>query len=485
MYKKTSRRRQIVQRVLVNIIMTLSVFTLVYILTLFMLGYRLDLDNGSLRQVAFLQFSSTPSGATVSVYGAVVGSRTPNKYSVQQGKHNIVMWRDGYQTWNKSVDVKSGTITWLNYAILVPKDLKLESISKYKTLADSAASPKGVYVLLQQDAQRPTFELIDISSDTPVIKTLTIPSGSYTTFSADQSFKIEKWDYDGRYVLVSHRYGSKIEWLVVDTQNIAASKNITKVFDITIDNIVFAGTDGNGFYVLTSNDVRRLNLSDGTISKPVVSDVTGFDFYNESKVITWVRDNKIGNNDRAVGIYREGDDNASTIYTFKSSPSVPIHIVTTHYFNENYIAFSEGSKVTIMKGSYPNTTSDNSSAMKTTATFNAANNVDRLEFSPSGEFVFAVSGDTYSTYDLEYQNTYVTKIAGSGPVQIKWLDKNYIWSDRNGKLTIREFDGTNMHEINDMAVGQDAVLTNNGRYLYSIGSKQDGYDLQRVRMILP
>jgi hypothetical protein len=68
---------------------------------------------------------------------------------------------------------------------------------------------------------------------------------------------------------------------------------------------------------------------------------------------------------------------------------------------------------------------------------------------------------------------------------LQWLDENHLWSDREGKLTIREFDGADLYTINDVTFGQDAALTNNGRYIYSINKTKTGSQLQRVRMILP
>jgi hypothetical protein len=68
---------------------------------------------------------------------------------------------------------------------------------------------------------------------------------------------------------------------------------------------------------------------------------------------------------------------------------------------------------------------------------------------------------------------------------LKWLDDNYLWSDYNGDVTMREFDGQNGNTINKALIGQDVVLSQNDRYLYSINKTDKGFQLQRVRMILP
>ena len=469
--------------------MALIVIAIVALVTLFMLGYRFDTHNGEIQQYAFIYYDSIPSGATVAVDGNVISSKTPNKSSLPAGKHEVQMWRDGYQVWKKKADLKAGTNTWFNYTLLVPKDLPVEVVSNYDSIYRTLASSNGNEILVQKSASMPSFELVDLSADTIKSTSISIPNNLYSQANVAgtiHEFTIEKWDHGGRYVLVKHNFNGSSEWLVLDTQNVSTTKNITKLFDIPISSIVFADTSGNKFYVLNLADIRKLDLSAGTISKTLVSNVISFDIYNESKVITYVGSGNANKNERVVGIYREGDDKSSIVRTISGSQDLPLHINTTVYFNENYIAISLGNKIDVLSGSYPNTTTDNNNAMKIVASFEAMENINLLSFSPSGEYVFVQSGQYFASYDLEYKKTASSNIEGSGDtLPLKWLDDNYIWSDRGGRLSIREFDGDNIHTINNVIYGQDATLTNNGRYFYSIGKSQTGYQLQRVRMILP
>jgi hypothetical protein len=468
--------------------MTLAVLVVVTLITFFMLGFRFDINKGNLEQYAFLQFDSSPSGATVSIDGNVAGLNTPTKKSVHAGKHSVEIWRDGYETWRKSVDIKAGTITWLNYALLVPKKLTVEAVSSYESLYSSLASPKGDYMLIEKQSNLPVYNLVDISSNTVKQSSLTFPTNLYSeplTIGINHTFNMIKWDDGGRYVLINHIYNDMSEWLVLDTQNVNLSKNITRLFDLSISAINFSGTSGNIFYSLDSNDIRKLDLAAGTISAPLISNVTSFDVYNESKVITYVGLNSNNINEKVVGIYREGDEKPSVIRTVEGQTS-NLHIATTRYFNANYIAISEGKKVDILSGSYPNNTNSNTNNMKVISSFESAKDIDNLSFSPSGEYVFIQSSAYFASYDLEYQKFTSSNIGGNGPISLlSWLDDFYIWSDRDGKLTIREFDGENIYVINEVLTGQDVTLTSNGRYLYSLNKIDEKYQLQRVRMILP
>lgn len=487
MYHQPSKREELIRLILLYTGMTIAVVVIVALIIFFMLGFRFNIDEKNLEQYAFLQFSSIPSGATVTVDGVAIGSKTPNKSSTHAGKHDIVMWRDGYETWNKTIEVKAGTLTWLNYALLVPKKLTVEPVASYASIYLTLASPEGRSMLVQERANTPTFNLVDLSSNTIKSTKLTIPVNLYsepTTIGITHTFKINNWDEGGRYVLVKHTYGEKNEWLVLDTQDVALTKNVNKSFSLAVNSINFYGTGGNKFYILDSNNIRKLDLSAKTISKPLVNNVTSFDIYNESNIITYVGNGKVGTSEKVVGLYRDGDDKSHIIRTITSSKNP--HIATTHYFNENYVVISEDKKVDILSGSYPNTSNDDTTSMKVIASFMVKEDIRGLTFSPTGEYILVQSGAYFASYDLEYQTLASSTINGTGTVPtLEWLDDNYLWSDRGGELVIREFDGANVHNINSVIVGQDATLTHNGRYLYSINKVGTVYQLQRVRMILP
>ncbi|HZJ34960.1 MAG TPA: PEGA domain-containing protein [Candidatus Angelobacter sp.] len=488
MYHRPSRKKQLARLISLYTVLTLLVLAIVTFISLFVLGFRFDSDKGHLEQYAFLQFDSSPSGAKVTVDGAEVGLGTPNKTSVPAGKHEVTMSREGYETWSKSVDAKAGVITWLNYTLLVPKILTVEPVATYESVYLTLASPKGRSMLIQRRVDTPTFSLADLSSDKVKSTELTIPASLYsesTTLGVTHTFQIAKWDEGGRYVLIKHTYDAKDEWLVFDTQNVALTKNITQLFNVTISGITFSGTSGNMFYILDSGNIHRLDLSAQTISEPLVSNVTSFGVY-ESNIITYVGIDATIADKRVVGLYRDGDDKSYVLRTVTGSKDIPLHIITTRYFNEDYVVIAEGKKVDVLGGSYPNTASDDVTSLKIVASFETAQDINEIMFSsPIGQYIFIQSGAYIASYDLEYQTFASSTIEGTGAVPpIKWLDENYVWSDRDGNLTIREFDGSNVHTINSVLVGQDVLLTRNGRYLYSINKVDTGYQLQRVRMIL-
>lgn len=488
MNKLSSKQKELIKRILIYIIMVMAVGVIVIFVVFTIMGYRFDSNAGQIEQYALLQFNSSPTGADVSVDGKKMSSQTPNKSAVAAGTHEIKISRTGYQTWTKEVNIKSGVLKWLNYALLVPNKLTVEPVASYAALNNTLASPNGHYMLVQNQIDSPSFDLVNINSDTIKTTKLTIPSDIYSdasTAGVVHSFTISKWDGDSRYVLIKHTSNDKDEWLVLDTQAEKTTKNITKLFDFAISYIDFSGTSGNVFYALGSNDIRKLDLSAGTMSRTLVNNVASFSIYGND-IITYVSNVAADTNQMTVGLYRDGDEESYALRTIVKTEGSDVNIATARYFNKDYVAISNGTKIDILSGKYPSSINDKTDNLKTLTSLTVDQGVQQLKFSPSGEYLFMQSGAFYASYDLEYKSLATSSIAGNGNISdLKWLNDNYIWSDRDGKLTIREFDGSNMHSINSVQSGQSVTLANNGRYLYSINKIASGYQLQRVRMILP
>ncbi|CAN5392207.1 hypothetical protein BH10PAT4_BH10PAT4_1460 [soil metagenome] len=488
MYRRPSKKRELTMRIISYCAMVLSVITIVSVITFLLLGYRLDTDNGRIEQGALLQFETIPSGATVTVDGKELGSKTSTKSSVLAGTHTMVVQKEGYDTWQKTLDVKAGTLTWFDYIRLVPTKRAVESVAKYESLFASKATADGNTMIVQQLPTVPSFQIVDMRSDTIKSTTIVLPKTVYSdpdTAGVTHSFSIVQWDTGGRYVLVQHTYADKKEWLVMDTKDVSSTKNITKLLDVDISKIVFSGTSGNILYALTAGDIRKLDLSAGTISRSLVTKVSSFELFT-TNVITYVGTDTNDATKSVVGLYRDGDDTPHILRSTLTA-NAPLHITTTHYFNQDYVAISQGKDITILSGSYPSN-SDDSSSLKRLKSFVVDADVVAVSFSPNGDYLLAKSGDRYASYDIEHDRTISYNISTKPGVTsglINWLDDDHTWSDYDETLMIREFDGTNEVSVNRLVANQGVTISQNDKYFYSFGNASTGYQLQRVRMLLP
>lgn len=482
MYRRPSKRQQTIRLSIIYTLMTISVLAIVGTLVLVVQGYRFDRGTGTLEQRGLIQFASTPSGATVEIDGRAIGSRTSTKTSVDPGTYEFLMWREGYETWRKTVDIEAGALIWLNYARLVPKERPVQTLASYERLDASLASPTNRSILLQPDRSRPVFRLADISGDSMSQQTIQIPSSQYTVPDGDDVehvFTMDHWDENGRYMLVRHTYGDQHEWIVLDTRQPSETENISQAFAIPISNALFSGTSGNILYVLSGGSLRKLDLSAGTISRPLVSNVASFSLY-DTNIVTYIG-LPAEDGSRQVGVYREGDTTPNIVYTAESSDT-SLHAQLTTYFTTTYMVISDDKTFTVYTGHFDGRSSDDVTRL-VTRTVDAP--IEQVEFSPGRGHAFVRAGSEFFSYSLERSIVSQASLQGGSATSLQWLDEMNVWSEADGSLVMQELDGANVHAITAVAPGHTATLSRNGTYLYSIGTTDSGYQLQRIRMILP
>ena len=487
MFKRPTKKQLLIRRIITYTVMIAAVIVIVSGTILFILGYRLDSDKGRLEQGALVQFDSRPNGAVVSIDRKSISANTPSKQTVVAGTHQFSVSKTLYETWNKTQSIKAGTLEWFDYIRLVPKDLKLESVASYQTVVGEIASPDLKWLLVQEKTDTPSFQLVDLRSQQTKSSVLTLPVTSYSEAVVEgvkHSFAMESWDQDGRYVIVKHTFNDKSEYIVVDTQDVAKTINVSTLLGITLTELQFSGTSGSALYGLTDGVIRKLDLSNATISRGLVTNLTAFNMFDNT-IVTYVGTDPVNPALKVVGMYREGDELPRVLRSVEE-PSTPLSIAATRYQNENYIAIAEGVKVTLLAGRYPASTDTENSSLKVYAEFKAAATIDSLSFSDEGDHLVVQSGLKFTSYEIEYMRqsfSTVTTIETSAHT-LRWLDNAYLWAIYDGQLSIREFDGLNTHVIMPMEPGFDATLSQNGKYIYGIAKNKTGYQLQRVTMIL-
>jgi hypothetical protein len=487
MFRRLTKKQLLIRRIVTYVVMILAVIVIVAGTILFILGYRLDGQKGRLEQGALVQFDSKPNGADVLIDNKSINANTPSKQTVVAGPHSFTFNKVGYDGWSKTLNVKAGTLEWLDYILLVPKNLPTESVANYTAVYGEKASPDDKWLIVQEKGDTPSFQLVDLRSQQIKSSTITIPTTVYTdatTPGTAHTFTMESWDKDGRYVIVKHTFNDKAEYIVLDTQSPATSVNVSTLLSISLSELKFSGTSGNVLYGLTDGLVRKLDLAGATISRGLVSNVKDFHLFDNT-IVTYVGIDPTNPANQVAGIYREGDEASHILRTVKNL-TTPLSIAFTQYHSDDYVAVTEGLKVTVLKGRYPSSTDMTNTSLKLVENFLVAANVNAASFSENGDHLLVQSGLRFTSYEVEYMrltNSLITT-SQTTPPTLSWLDNANLWTVYEGHVSIREFDGTNMHDIMTMEPGFDATLSQNNKYLYGIAKSGTTYQLLRVKMIL-
>ena len=487
MFRRPTKKQLLIRRTITYVVMVLAVLVIVSGTILFILGYRLDGDKGRLEQGALVQFDSKPNGVNVAIDGKSINANTPSKQSVMAGIHSFAMNRSGYQAWSKTLNVKAGTLEWLDYVRMVPKSLPTESVADFSSVYGEKASPDYKWLMVQEKADTPSFQLIDLRSQQIKTTNIVLPATLYaeaTTEGVAHTFTIESWDTDGRYVIIRHNYNDQSERIVVDTQKPESSINVTQLLGITVSELKFSGTSGNVLYGLSDGVIRKLDLSSATISRSLVSNVKSFDMF-DTNVMTYVGIDPADATHQVAGLYREGDE-LPHVLRVVNDLTTPLSITGAQYYSDDYVAISEGLQIEILKGKYPSSSDTDNASLKSYDNVTATSKVDMISFSETGSRLIVQSGLNFVSYEIEYMRKTAATITTSEVTahSLQWLDDAYLWAVYDGHLSIREFDGTNTHVIMGMEPGFDATLSQNGKYIYGIAKSDGMYHLQRVVMIL-
>lgn len=488
MYKQPSKRTQRFRLFTLYSLMTVTVLAVVAILVLIVSNYGFNRETGTLEQRGLVQFASTPSGAMIAIDGSPLSGRTPTKHSVDPGEHLFTVDKEGYEQWKLTTPISTGSLVWLNYVRLVPKDRTTRMIGSYAALMAASPSPDKKTILLQPDKTKPSFRLVDISRDDPTGKVVVLPASLYKDKASDDEitsvheFTVGGWDQSGRYVLVWSLRGDKKELIVFDTQNPAKSVNVSREFSLPITQAKLSGRSGNILYVVTDGNLRKVDIAGGTVSRSLVGDVVTFSLYDTNTIAyTTMRSVEDSSVVRTAGVYREGDESPVALRT-SSSRDVSLSIATTVYYGTTYTAIANGKQIGIYKGHYDNGVD----GLVRVATKTLDADVVSIEFNESGSYVVARSETSFTSFGLERQIFTTVHLDKTNSKDLFWLDAMHLGLVQDGQLTMRDVDGTNMHNLMAVRSGYKAVLSKNGTYLYGIGSDKDDVSvrLQRVRMIL-
>lgn len=485
MYKKPSTRVQRTQLIALYVGMTLVVLTVVAILLLVVLNYGFNRQTGMLEQRGLVQFASTPSGATVEVDGTAISSKTSTKYSVDPGVRRFDVWREGYETWELTTNIDAGSLVWLNYVRLVPKNRNIETVRQYDSSVASVASPNNRAILVQTDPKIPEFRYVDITRDQPTARIIQLPKEVYeptddTEKEAEahqpSTYTIDRWDESGRYVLLWKAVGSSKQLIMLDTEDPSRTVNVTREFSLPISNARFSGRSGNVLYVVSDGAIRKLNIGEGTASRVLVAHVTYFDLYDAQTLVYVAQTEALSS--RTVGVYREGDKAPTTLQEIKDKDA-PVSIAAASYYGTTYTVIAEGKNARIYKGQFDR----GMSGLELLTSMTLQGTIQKVEFNDASSHVVVRTTEGFASYNIDRKLTNYAKVAKSQ--DMFWIDSMHLGLVQDGTLSMMDVDGTNRIALGKAAPFQAVTLSRNGTYLYSFGEREGHSTFQRIRMILP
>lgn len=474
-----SKRAKLALRFFTYGVMTVATIVISAVAILLALGYRFDNTSLTFEQGGLIQFRSTPQNAFISVDDKQLGFRTPGKLTVAAGKHDVAVRLDGYRDWRKTIDIEAGQLLWLNYVRLVPNDITTEAVRGFSGLDGALISPNRRYAVMLPKAGEPRLVYADIRNEQePAFREAAIPAQAYTApvGGAPQTFELIEWQLDGRYLLVRHTTGDINEVIRLDRERPEEAINISAKYG-PISRVQFLGNNANAVVALVGAELRRLDVT-GSESRLLAAGITSFELYRDD-LIGFIAER---DGARLAGVYK---NDRETILKEVPVDETPMRVDVSNYYNDDYLAISQGKTVTIVR----NPSEASVSRPRTDIVFTIEQPaVEWLYFSNNGRMLVAQYQGSFTTYDLELTEAYRRTFDTNAPVTrpFKWFDDYNLYVDLGGNLRIVEFDGANERSLTSVAEGYPVSISENGEAMFSFGRNTSNGEtvLQRSNLIV-
>ena len=123
-----AKRRQSLKVIASEAIMVMTVIVMVVVLALVVSGYWIN-SNFEVERQGMLQIFSVPTGADVNIDGTSSWlQRTNTSKVLPVGEHQVVLSKEGYDTWSKTIEITEGLLYRIHYPRLFPKERTKEPI---------------------------------------------------------------------------------------------------------------------------------------------------------------------------------------------------------------------------------------------------------------------------------------------------------------------------------------------------------------------
>ena len=458
-------------RTLQYVVLTVLVVVGTIILVFAGQGYDLDPDTGRVIKNGLILVNSVPENATVSINDKPESDLTPSSFPVPDGFYQIRIDHDGYRSWSKQVQVTGSEVEWLYYPLLIPNELSPQNLTVFLKPEFIGVSPSGQDLLVRQKSNKPTLTIVSFSlSGVSNEQTLTLPSGLLELGSSSQigSFGFEGWASDNRHVLLTHTVGKQTEYIWLDVEQLAQSRNLSQEFDLGLKDVRFINGDEQQLYAVVNNDLRHIDLGNDTISTPIVRNLGRYVLYKD-KFVVYINGVDGGSQ---LGLIE--DDNPPSILQDLSQPANNYRLEFAEFDNAYYLGLLD-----IKAGQMSLTTNPNLSELGTANTplvFNLKG-AKFISFSRNGQFITMQSGQKFLTYDLDRKrrSSFEVDFELGKQSEAMWLDGYRLGLvDSKNLLHMFEFDGGNTTGLVNVNPAFPPMLNTGQNVLYSLSPTAEG-----------
>lgn len=488
------RKKRAIKVILTDLFMAFSVIAIVLILIAAVAGWRIN-SNFTFEQTGLVSIKTKPTGASVIIDGKKENSTTDMSKMLSGGKHKIELEREGYERWEKEVEITPGWLLRLEYPKLFKQDRTKTSIKDFETLRFFYVSDDRTAALLAEDDSTTWFYITDFNG-TPKFKEIDVRGIFSGTDDETFSQEIESlsWSENSEKVLIKTA-GENSEWGIINLKTVKESINLSKDYsryeansniilatektseNKNISSVKFENAVGDKLIALVGNDIKRVDIAAKVVSEPLVENVTKFELFDSNIIFsTLFEEGKT-----YIKFLRLGEK-TPTIVAMSSEEDAKMSFALTRFNSQDYILYTIENHLYVYRAK----------ELPTEIRMNMKGVVDTeigiipsdVKLSKNNEFIILREGSRVVVFDAELDEWHEYDY---GDEEIRFLDNFILYrtDEASGKFLAWDFDSTNVRTlVVDNAINDfDALISPNDRNFYYIAKKEDGFSLIQEKLI--
>ena len=426
--------------------MVVAVIATVLILAFVVSGYWLGSDFKIERQ-GLLQIYSSPTGANVEVDNSPSSwlQRTNTSKTLSAGEHTIVLAKDGYDSWSRTINITEGLLYRLHYPRLFLKNRAEESAFDFSGNFASISPDRNTLLLGNNTT---TWQIFNLDSDSvkpqPLDLSKVLPFTSLAEGAKEGLFsgtvKSAKWAAGSERVLLKIEKDEVLNWLILNVKNPENSINLTEKFNADFSEIEILDSSASNLLAVVGGNLHRIDAGAEQISAILAQNVVSFDYFNNDVIFA---------TPTVVSLLRLGSGEITEL----TSISEPTQVFITKFYDDEYLGLVGSAKVSLYlkKDFTPK------------SEFNLTFSPESIKVGHSGEFITMYSGGQIATLDMEAMsvNEWTTDTNSFG-----WLDGSMIYAVRDGVLNVYDFNGLNHRTLSSNVSAHFPVTITSDKYLY-------------------
>ena len=437
-------------------VMVVAVIISVVVLVLIVSGYWINSDFKVERQ-GMLQISSIPTGADIQIDGNSAWlQRTNTSKVLPSGEHTIMLTKEGYDTWSKTVTIKEGLLYRVHYPRLFLKNRIPEELLSIEGITATFISPDSNSIVLANKTTK--WRIINLREEKPTSSPLDI-SKVFSSVSLAKDAKEglftgkilnANWDLDASHILfqVQIDKDDTSEWILLDVKNPEKSLNLTKEFGFNFETIQILDNSSNNLMAIQDGNLRKIDVSGRSISAVIVKDVVSFDhFLNE--IIFTAKKTTDADQPYYIGYFKLNNDKITELFTTSSA----IQAVASKFYDEEYYTTLQDNIITIYKKA------DLTELFRYELSFSP----EHIKVGHDGEFIIAYTGPQIASLDMEASDVIEWQVEGK---KFDWLDNDMIYTVNDGELIVYDFDSFNKRTLAKNVSGYFSVGITENKWLY-------------------